>query len=75
MNPMPKLQLQTSITTEIDFEEKPEGRVAEVYFEFEPETKQLTDAEILEDTFVDDYDEFTNTELLGEDFDFIPDGN
>ena len=72
MNPAVKLQLKLKAAKAEDLEEDSEMLSTETYFEFEPETDQLTDAEILEDGFLEDYDDFENSELLGAEFGFIP---
>lgn len=72
MNTVAKLQVKPSrIADAEDLEDSHDG-FSEAYLEFEPEAEHLMDAEILGDSFLDDFDDFDGSDYLDDDFGFIP---
>ena len=49
-----------------------ENNEATGLFEYKPEADQPTDAEILDENFLDDYEDFDATDVLEENFAFNP---
>ncbi len=53
--------------------EEMENAEATGLFEYAPEAEDLTDADILDDTFLDDYEDFDATDVLDQEFNFLAD--
>jgi hypothetical protein len=49
-----------------------ENNEATEIFEYKPECEQLTDAEILDDGFLDGYEDVGTTDVLDTQFSFVP---
>tara|TARA_B100001971_G_scaffold175865_1_gene169655 strand:- start:280 stop:507 length:228 start_codon:yes stop_codon:yes gene_type:complete len=68
-------KIQSTSTQVIDEEvmDKMENNEATGFFDYKPDPEQLTDTEILEDEFLGTYEDLDVTEVLDEQFLFVPD--
>ncbi|MFL2547403.1 MAG: hypothetical protein ACJ0SL_08615 [Candidatus Rariloculaceae bacterium] len=67
-------KIDSTLNQPIDDEvmEEMENNEATKLFDYKPESEHLTDAEILDETFLDDYDDLETTDILDENFSFNP---
>ena len=56
-----------------DVMDEMENNEATGMFEYAPEPEHLSDAEILDESFLDDYEDFDATDVLEDDFGFVAD--
>lgn len=68
-----KLQSEPSYSMDDEVMEEMENNEATGLFDYVPSADQLTDAEILDETFLDDYEDFDATDVLDEEFGFLTD--
>lgn len=73
MNRSAKLQSESSYAMDDEVMEEMENAEATGLFEYAPEAEDLTDADILDDTFLDDYEDFDATDVLDQEFNFLAD--
>ena len=71
MNHTAKVQPEPSYAMDDEVMEEMENNEATGLFEYAPEAEQLTDAEILDESFLDDFDDFDATDVLDEEFGFL----
>ncbi len=71
MNHTAKLQPEPSFSMDDEVMEEMENTEATGLFEYVPEADQPTDAEILDETFLDEYEDFDATDVLEDDFGFV----
>ena len=66
-----KLQPDPSYSMDDDVMEEMENNEATGMFEYTPDAELLSDAEILDDSFLDEYEDFDATDVLEEEFGFL----
>ena len=66
-----KLQPDPSYSMDDEVMDEMENNEATGMFEYMPDAELLADAEILDDSFLDDYDDFDATDVLEEEFGFL----
>lgn len=71
MNHTAKIQPDPSYSMDDEVMEEMENNEATGLFEYKPDSEQLTDADILDETFLDEYEDFDATDVLEEDFGFV----
>jgi hypothetical protein len=72
MNHTAKIDPAPSSAIEDDVMDEMENNEATEIFEYKPESEQLTDAEILDDGFLDGYEDLDATDVLDTQFSFVP---
>lgn len=67
-------KIDSTLNSPIDDEvmDEMENNEATGLFEYQPESDQLTDAEILDDNFLEEYEDFGATDVLDEHFTVSP---
>ena len=65
-----KLHPEPSYSMDDEVMEEMENNEATGLFEYKPDAEQLTDADILDDTFLDEFEDFDATDILEDDFGF-----
>jgi len=67
-----KIDPAPSSAIDNDVMDEMENNEATEIFEYKPESEQLTDAEILDDGFLDEYEDLDMTDALDTQFSFVP---
>ena len=70
MNHTAKIDLTLSNAIDDDVMDEMENNEATGMFEYKPEPEHLTDTQILDETFLDEVEDFDATEILDEQFSF-----
>ncbi len=72
MNHTAKVLPATSQAMDDEVMEEMENNEATGMFEYKPDPEQLTDAEILDDDFLDGYEDLEATDDIDDQFSFVP---